>query len=166
MDAPPPLHAGIVWSSLFSKPTFSWDDIARIRRTTDLPIILKGICHADDARRAAAEGVDAIACSNHGGRQANGGLPAIGHLEEVLDGVSSAGLPVTFDSGVRDGVDILRVVGLGATLAGIGRPYVYGLTIGGAEGVEHVVRSMLAEADLTMAADCLTSLADLRVVKR
>lgn len=162
VDNPPPLHAGIVWSSLFSKPTFSWDDIARIRRLTELPIILKGICHTEDARRAAAEGVDAIACSNHGGRQANGGLPAIDHLEGVLD----AGLPVTFDSGIRDGVDILRVVGLGATLAGIGRPYVYGLTIGGAAGVEHVVRSMLAEADLTMAADCLTTLADLHIVKR
>ncbi|GAA1077721.1 alpha-hydroxy-acid oxidizing protein [Tsukamurella spumae] len=162
VDAPPPLHAGIVWSSLFSKPTFSWDDVARIRRSTDLPIILKGICHAEDARRAAAEGVDAIACSNHGGRQSNGGLPAISHLEGVLD----AGLPVTFDSGIRDGVDILRVVGLGATLAGIGRPYVHGLTIGGQEGVEHVVRSLLAEADLTMAADCFTTLADLHVVKR
>ncbi len=162
VETPPPLHAGIVWSSLFSKPTFSWDDVARIRRITDLPIILKGICHAEDARRAATEGVDAIACSNHGGRQANGGLPAVSHLEGVLD----AGLPVTFDSGVRDGVDILRVVGLGATLAGIGRPYVYGLTLGGAAGVEHVLRSMLAEADLTMAADCLTTLADLHVVKR
>ncbi|GAA1086854.1 alpha-hydroxy-acid oxidizing protein [Tsukamurella strandjordii] len=161
-DTPPPLHAGIVWSSLFSKPTFSWDDVARIRRLTDLPIILKGICHTEDARRAAAEGIDAIACSNHGGRQANGGLPAISHLEGVLD----AGLPVTFDSGIRDGVDILRVVGLGATLAGIGRPYVYGLTIGGAAGVEHVIRSLLAEADLTMAADCLTTLADLAVVRR
>ncbi|MCA0158996.1 alpha-hydroxy-acid oxidizing protein [Tsukamurella sp. M9C] len=162
VDNPPPLHAGIVWSSLFSKPTFSWDDVARIRRITDLPIILKGICHAEDARKAATEGVDAIACSNHGGRQANGGLPAVSHLEGVLD----AGLPVTFDSGVRDGVDVLRVVGLGATLAGIGRPYVYGLTLGGAAGVEHVLRSMLAEADLTMAADCLTTLADLHVVKR
>lgn len=162
VDAPPPLHAGIVWSSLFSKPTFSWDDVARIRRLTDLPVIVKGICHAEDARRAATEGVDAIACSNHGGRQANGGLPAVSHLEGVLE----AGLPVTFDSGIRDGVDILRVVGLGATLAGIGRPYVYGLTIGGAAGVEHVVRSMLAEADLTMAADCLTTLADLDVVHR
>ncbi|TWS18399.1 lactate 2-monooxygenase [Tsukamurella asaccharolytica] len=162
VEKPPPLHAGIVWSSLFSKPTFSWEDVARIRRLTDLPIILKGICHAEDARKAATEGVDAIACSNHGGRQANGGLPAVSHLEGVLD----AGLPVTFDSGVRDGVDVLRVVGLGATLAGIGRPYVYGLTLGGAAGVEHVLRSMLAEADLTMAADCLTSLADLHVVRR
>ncbi|BDD82540.1 putative L-lactate 2-monooxygenase [Tsukamurella pulmonis] len=162
VENPAPLHAGVVWSSLFSKPTFSWEDIARIRRVTDLPIILKGICHAEDARRAATEGIDAIACSNHGGRQANGGLPAISHLEGVLE----AGLPVTFDSGVRDGVDILRVVGLGATLAGIGRPYVYGLTLGGAAGVEHVLRSMLAEADLTMAADCMTTLADLHVVKR
>lgn len=161
-DSPPPLHAGIVWSSLFSKPTFGWDDVARIRRLTDLPIILKGICHGEDARRAATEGVNAIACSNHGGRQANGGLPAISHLESIVE----AGLPVTFDSGIRDGVDVLRAVGLGATLVGIGRPYVYGLTLGGAEGVEHVVRSILAEADLTMAANCFTRLADLEVVKR
>jgi lactate 2-monooxygenase len=154
-----PLHAGLVWSSLFSKPTFGWEDVARIRRLTELPIILKGICHPEDAALAAAAGVDAIACSNHGGRQANGGIPAIAHLEGVL----AAGLPVTFDSGIRDGVDILRVVGLGATLAGIARPYVYGLAIGGQAGVEHVIRCLLAEADLTMAADCVASLADLRI---
>ncbi|MDF0531321.1 alpha-hydroxy-acid oxidizing protein [Tsukamurella sp. 8F] len=162
-DAPAPQHAGIVWASLFSKPTFSWEDVARIRRLTDLPIVLKGICHPGDARRAAAEGVDAIACSNHGGRQANGGIPAIAHLADVIE---ASGLPVTFDSGVRDGVDILRVVGLGAVLAGIARPYVYGLALGGREGVVHVVRSMLAEADLTMAADCYASISELEVVKR
>lgn len=154
-----PLHAGLVWSSLFSKPTFGWDDIARIRRRTDLPIILKGICHADDAARAAKEGISAIACSNHGGRQANGAIPAIRHLEGVL----AAGLPVTFDSGIRDGIDILRVIGLGASLAGIARPYVYGLALGGQGGVEHVVRSLLAEADLTMAANCYPSLGELRI---
>ncbi|MFC7752373.1 alpha-hydroxy-acid oxidizing protein [Tsukamurella soli] len=161
-ENPAPLHAGIVWSSLFSKPTFGWEDVARIRRLTDLPIVLKGICHPDDARRAAAEGVDAVACSNHGGRQANGGLPAIGHLPDVI---AASGLPVVFDSGIRDGVDVLRVLGLGATLAGIGRPYVYGLALGGADGVAHVVRSLLAEADLTMAADCFARIADLQVVE-
>src|SRR5699024_8958195 len=116
-----------------------------------------------DARRAEAEGVDVIACSNHGARQANGGLPAVSHLEEIIKAVN---IPVTFDSGVRDGVDILRILGLGAALTGIGRPYVYGLALDGQQGVEHVVQSLLAEADLTMAVNGLSSIDALEVVKR
>lgn len=158
-----PLEAGALWASVFEDPTFSWQDVARIREMTELPILIKGICHPDDARRAEAEGVDVIACSNHGARQANGGLPAVSHLEEIIKAVN---IPVTFDSGVRDGVDILRILGLGAALTGIGRPYVYGLALDGQQGVEHVVQSLLAEADLTMAVNGLSSIDALEVVKR
>lgn len=156
------LRAGRVWSTLFSDPHFTWDNIAHIRELTSLPIVLKGICDSEDARRAKDAGVDVIACSNHGGRQANGGIPAIEHLAAIVDAVD--GLPVTFDSGVRDGVDILRALALGATAVGIGRPYVYGLAIGGRAGATHVVRSLLAEADLTMSIDCYSTLAELSVV--
>jgi isopentenyl diphosphate isomerase/L-lactate dehydrogenase-like FMN-dependent dehydrogenase len=113
----------------------------------------------DDAARARQLGVDVIACSNHGGRQANGGVPAICHLETVLD--AAGDLPVTFDSGIRDGVDVLRAIGLGAALVGIGRPYAYGLAVGGREGLRTVVSQILAEADLTMAVDCYTDLTQL-----
>lgn len=157
------LRAGHVWSTLFSDPKFTWDSIAHLRETTSLPIVLKGICDPGDARRAKDAGVNVIACSNHGGRQANGGIPAIEHLPAILDAVD--GLPVTFDSGIRDGVDILRALALGATAVGIGRPYVYGLAIGGRDGATHVVRSLLAEADLTMAIDCYADLSELSVTR-
>ncbi|MGF2952870.1 alpha-hydroxy-acid oxidizing protein, partial [Mycobacterium sp. THU-M116] len=92
-----------------------------------------------------------IYCSNHGGRQANGGLPALDSLREVVE--AADGLPVLFDSGVRSGADVVKALALGATAVGVGRPYAYGLALGGADGVVHVLRMMLAEADLIMAVD-------------
>jgi lactate 2-monooxygenase len=114
-------------------------------------LILKGICHPDDARRAKDAGVDGIYCSNHGGRQANNGIPALDCLAGVLE--AAAGLPVLFDSGIRSGADIIKALALGATAVGIGRPYAYGLALGGDDGIVHVLRSLLAEADLLMAVD-------------
>jgi lactate 2-monooxygenase len=97
--------------------------------------------------------------SNHGGRQANGGLPSLDCLPGV---VAAAGdLPVLFDSGVRSGADIIKALAMGATAVGIGRPYAYALAVGGVDGVVHVLRSMLAEADLIMAVDGYPSRKDL-----
>lgn len=153
-----PQGAVLQWVSLFGNP-LTWDDLPWLRSLTTLPLILKGICHADDARRARDEGVDGIYCSNHGGRQANGGLPAIDCLPEVV--AAADGLPVLFDSGIRSGSDIVKALALGATAVGIGRPYAYGLALGGVDGVVHVLRALLAEADLTMAVDGYPTLADL-----
>ena len=127
--------------------------------TSTLPLLVKGIQHPDDVRRARDVGVDGIYCSNHGGRQANGGIPAIDCLPEVV--AAADGLPVLFDSGIRSGADIVKALALGATAVGVGRPYVYGLALGGIDGVVHVLRSLLAEADLIMAIDGYPSLADL-----
>ena len=103
--------------------------------------------------------MDGIYVSNHGGRQANGGLPALDILPEV---VAAAGeLPVLFDSGVRSGADVIKALALGATAVGIGRPYVYGLALGGEAGLVHVLRTILAEADLIMAVDGYPTIADL-----
>lgn len=136
------------WATTFGK-VLTWNDIAWFKSITRLPIVLKGICHPDDARRAVDHGVDAIYCSNHGGRQANGGIAAIDMLADV---VTAAGdRPILFDSGVRSGSDVIKALALGATAVGIGRPYAYGLAIGGAKGAAHVLRSILAEADLLMA---------------
>jgi lactate 2-monooxygenase len=140
-----------LWASLFGNPTMTWDDLAWFRSMTSLPILLKGICDPDDAKRAIDGGMDGVVCSNHGGRQANGGIPAIECLEAVVTAAGDA--PVVFDSGVRSGVDVLKALGLGATAVAVGRPYVHGLAVAGQRGVEHVVRSLLAEADLTMAVD-------------
>ena len=146
------------WVQIFGNP-LTWDDLPWLRSLTTLPLIVKGICHPDDARRAIDGGVDGIYCSNHGGRQANGGMPAIDCLPGVVE--AADGLPVLFDSGIRSGADIVKALALGATAVGIGRPYAYGLALGGVDGVVHVLRSLLAEADLIMAVDGYPTLKDL-----
>ena len=153
-----PAAAILNWVQLFGNP-LTWDDLPWLRSITTLPLIVKGICHPDDARRAIDGGVDGIYCSNHGGRQANGGLPALDMLPDVVE--AAGGVPVLFDSGVRSGADVIKALALGATAVGIGRPYAYGLAIGGPAGIVHVLRAILAEADLIMAVDGYPRLADL-----
>jgi isopentenyl diphosphate isomerase/L-lactate dehydrogenase-like FMN-dependent dehydrogenase len=154
-----PTSAVLTWTQIFGNP-LTWDDLEWLRSLTRLPLILKGICHPDDARRAKDAGVDGLYCSNHGGRQANGGLPALDCLPGVVE--AADGLPVLFDSGVRSGADVVKALALGATAVGIGRPYAYGLALGGVDGIVHVLRTILAEADLIMAVDGYPTLADLR----
>ncbi len=146
------------WAPLFGN-SLTWEDLAWLRSITKLPLILKGVCHPEDVRRARDAGVDGIYCSNHGGRQANGGLPALDCLPAVVE--AADGLPVLFDSGVRSGADVIKAIALGASAVGIGRPYVWGMALDGADGVVHVLRSILAEADLIMAVDGYRTLADL-----
>ncbi|MFI5813594.1 alpha-hydroxy-acid oxidizing protein [Streptomyces sp. NPDC051643] len=153
-----PKAAVALWARTFGNP-LTWDDLPWLRSLTDLPLILKGLCHPDDFRRAKDGGVDGIYCSNHGGRQANGGLPALDVLPAVVG--AADGTPVLFDSGVRTGADIIKAVALGATAVGVGRPYAYGLAHGGEAGIVHVLRALLAEADLLMAVDGYPALADL-----
>jgi lactate 2-monooxygenase len=145
------------WAMVFGDPRLSWDDLPWLRSLTSLPLLLKGICAPEDARRAADGGVDGLWCSNHGGRQANGGLPALDCLPGVVD--AAGAVPVIFDSGVRSGADVAIALALGARAVAIGRPYAYGLAVGGQAGIEHVLRSMLAELDLIMAVDGYPSVA-------
>jgi lactate 2-monooxygenase len=154
-----PAAAAIRWSQLVGK-VLTWDQLPWLRSLTKLPLILKGICHPDDARRAIDAGIDGIYCSNHGGRQANGGIPAIDLLPGIVEACGK--VPVLFDSGVRSGSDIVKALAMGASAVGIGRPYVYGLALAGTDGVIHVLKSLLAEADLLMAIDGLPTLAALR----
>ena len=151
--------ATLMWGSVFGE-VLTWDSLAWLRQTTKLPIVLKGICHEDDARKAADHGIDAIYCSNHGGRQANGGIAAIDMLPGVVKGAGDT--PVLFDSGVRSGTDMIKAIALGATAVGVGRPYAYGLALGAEEGAAHVLRCMLAEADLLMAVNGYPSLKAVR----
>lgn len=146
------------WTQVFGNP-LTWDDLPWLRSLTTLPLIVKGLCHPEDVRRAKDGGVDGIYCSNHGGRQANGGLPALDALPGVVE--AADGMPVLFDSGIRSGADVVKALALGASAVGIGRPYAYGLALGGDDGVTHVLRSVLAEADLIMAVDGYPTLADL-----
>ncbi|MGH9747430.1 MAG: alpha-hydroxy-acid oxidizing protein [Candidatus Acidiferrales bacterium] len=156
-----PQAAILRWARVFSNP-LTWDDLPWLRSLTKLPLLLKGICHPDDARRAIDGGADGIYCSNHGGRQANGGIAAIDMLPDVVKAAGNT--PVLFDSGVRSGSDVVKALAMGATAVGIGRPYVYGMALDGTDGVVHVLRSILAEADLLMAIDGYPTIADLRNV--
>ena len=151
--------AALMWALGFSDPGLSWDDLAWLRSLTKLPLLLKGICHPDDVRRAIDGGVDAIYCSNHGGRQANGGAAAVDMLPAVVQ--AAGDVPVIFDSGVRSGEHIVKALALGARAVGIGRPYAYALAGGGEDGIVHLLRSLLAEADLLMAVDGYPTIADL-----
>ena len=148
-----------LWAGSFGNPRLGWDDLAWIRSLTDLPMLVKGICHPDDARRAIDLGIDGIYVSTHGGRPANGGLAALDALPGV---VAAAGdHPVIFDSGIRSGPDVITAMALGARAVAIGRPYAYALAVGGQTGIEHLVRCLLAELDLTMAIDGYPVLRDI-----
>lgn len=156
---PDPGTVVMTWVGTFGHPV-TWDDLPWLRSLTSLPIVVKGICHPDDARRALDEGVNGIYCSNHGGRQANGGGAALDWLPDVVAAVDGRG-PVVFDSGVRTGADVVKALALGADAVAIGRPYVYALALGGVTGAVHQVRALQAEADLVMAVDGYPTLADL-----
>lgn len=142
--------AVLAWVGLFGNPELSWPDLAMLREWTRLPILVKGICHPDDARAALDHGVDAMVVSNHGGRQVDGARAALDCLPDVVAAVGERA-PVLLDSGVRCGADVLIALALGARAVLLGRPWVYGLGLAGQQGVEHVLRSVLGDLDLTLA---------------
>ncbi|OXM73703.1 MULTISPECIES: lactate 2-monooxygenase [Amycolatopsis] len=148
------------WVSLFTGTDHSWDQLPFLREHWDGPIVLKGIQHVDDARRAVDAGMDGIVVSNHGGRQVDG---AIGSLEALPPIATAVGdrIEVLFDSGVRTGADILKALALGAKAVLVGRPWVYGLGHAGEDGVRHVLRSLLADLDISLALTGHHSIAEL-----
>lgn len=134
----------------YSNPAITWNDLKVLRGYTSLPIVLKGILHPDDARLAIDYGVDGIIVSNHGGRQVDGSISTLAALPGIVKVVDRK-IPVIMDSGIRGGADVFKAIALGATAVGIGRPYVYGLSIAGERGVYEVLRNLLADFELTMA---------------
>ena len=141
---------------VFGNPGLSWEDLATLRDVTSLPILLKGILHPDDAREARERGIDGVVVSNHGGRQVDGAIASIDALPPIAGAVGEE-LAVLLDSGVRSGADAVKALALGADAVLLGRPYLWGMALEGAEGVEKVLRYLLAELDLTMALAGATS---------
>ncbi|MEU9489242.1 lactate 2-monooxygenase [Streptomyces decoyicus] len=135
---------------MFADPAKTWPDLAFLRGNWDGPIVLKGILHPEDALRAAEAGMDGVVVSNHGGRQVAGSVGAADALPRVVEAAADR-LTVLFDSGIRTGDDIFKALALGAKSVLVGRPYAYGLGLDGQAGVEHVIRCLLAELDLTLA---------------
>lgn len=155
-----PMKAVQKFVNIYSNPALKWDDLAFLRKHTKLPVLLKGIMHAEDARKALDFGMDGIIVSNHGGRQVDGSLSTIDALPGVVTAVNGK-VPVLLDSGVRGGADVFKALALGAKAVCIGRPYVYGLTLAGQAGVVEVIRNLMADFDLTMGLAGCKSIAEI-----
>jgi lactate 2-monooxygenase len=138
------------FTNIYSRPSIAWEHLPFLREHTDLPIVLKGILHADDAVRAIDAGIDAIVVSNHGGRQVDGAIGTLEALPAIAAAVDGR-IPILLDSGIRGGADAFKAIALGARAVLIGRPYVYGLGIAGYRGVREVIENFTADFELTMA---------------
>ena len=156
LDTPPEESAQAMqlavrrWVELFGNPTLGWSDLSLLRQWTRVPVLVKGICHPDDARAALDHGADGLVVSNHGGRQVDGARAALDCLPGVLATVGGRA-PVLLDSGIRCGADVLIALALGARAVLLGRPWIYGLGLAGQRGVEHVLRVLLGDLDLALA---------------
>jgi lactate 2-monooxygenase len=148
------------YTQIFGDLSLTWDDLPFLRQHWHGPIVLKGILSAADAVRAADAGMDGIIVSNHGGRQVDGAIAALDALPAVAEAAGDR-LTVLFDSGIRCGADMLKALALGARAVLLGRPYVYGLGLGGEAGVRHVLRALRNDFELTMRLAGLASLAEL-----
>ena len=155
-----PAAAVALWGSIFANPALTWDSLRFLREHTQLPIILKGILHPEDAARALDAGVDGIIVSNHGGRQVDGAIAALDALAPVLEVVKGR-VPVLFDSGIRCGADALKALALGAKAVLLGRLYIWGLAVAGEAGVRDVVLNFLSDLDITFGLCGFNSLREL-----
>lgn len=137
------------FASCFSNPASTWNDFSVIRDSTNLPVIVKGILHPGDARKAVENGADGIIVSNHGGRQCDGAAGALDVLEDIVNEVGEEA-EILFDSGIRRGADVFKAIALGAKAVLFGRPYAYALALAGEHGVMEVTANLLADVDLTL----------------
>jgi isopentenyl diphosphate isomerase/L-lactate dehydrogenase-like FMN-dependent dehydrogenase/catechol 2,3-dioxygenase-like lactoylglutathione lyase family enzyme len=152
LPAPPekdPAAAARYFLAVVSNPALTWDDLAWLRRQTRLPILLKGILHPEDARRAVELGVEGVIVSNHGGRQVDGAVASLDALPAVVEAVDGRAA-VLFDGGIRRGTDVFKALALGARAVLLGRPYCWGLAVGGEQGVREVLLNLLADVELTL----------------
>jgi len=145
---------------VFSRSSLTWKNLEFVRKRTKLPILVKGIQHPDDAELAIKHGMDGVIVSNHGGRQLDRAVGSLDALPAIVAAVNDR-VPILFDSGIRSGSDILIALALGAQAVLVGRPWVYGLAVGGAQGAEAVLRNLIAELDLNLGLSGRTTVAGL-----
>ena len=155
-----PQAAILRYIQIFGDLSLTWEDIPFLQEHWHGPIVLKGILSVADAQRAAQAGVAGIVVSNHGGRQVDGAIAALDALPAIAQAVGSK-LAVLFDSGIRGGADMIKALALGAQAVLIGRPYVYGLALGGEAGVRHVLRALRNDFELTMRLAGMATLSEL-----
>ena len=145
--------------SASTDPSMTWRDLGWLRSLSPLPIVLKGVLHPDDARRAADEGVDAVVVSNHGGRQLDGAIASLDALPAIA-AAAGGQLEVLLDGGIRRGTDVLTALALGARAVLLGRPVLWGLAVGGEAGAARVLSLLRDEVDLALALTGCTSPAE------
>jgi isopentenyl diphosphate isomerase/L-lactate dehydrogenase-like FMN-dependent dehydrogenase len=138
-------------------PNLTWDFVRRLKDSTKMKLVLKGIVTREDAALCVEHGVDGIIVSNHGGRAEESGRSTIESLSEVIEAVSGR-IPVLIDGGFRRGTDIFKALALGAKAVGVGRPYIWGLSAFGQPGVEKVLDILRLEFDLIMRQAGVTSI--------
>jgi len=149
--APPADDRSRAWASPIASANLTWDDLAWIRAAAPgLPLLLKGVVRADDARQAVDRGIDGLWVSNHGGRQLDGAVATLDALAEVRAAAGDR-CAIVLDGGIRRGTDAIKALALGADAVAIGRSQMYGLAAGGTDGVQRVVELLRAELDLAMA---------------
>ena len=154
-----PAGAVMFWTQVFGK-MLTWADLPWLRSLTKLPLLLRGFATPTTSAGPSTGALTASIARTTAARQANGGIGCLDMLPAVVEAAGKT--PVLFDSGVRTGSDVVKALALGATAVGIGRPYAWGLALAGADGIAHVLRCLLAEADLLMAIDGYPTIADLR----
>jgi isopentenyl diphosphate isomerase/L-lactate dehydrogenase-like FMN-dependent dehydrogenase len=162
LPAPPerdPAAAARHFLAVVSNPALTWNDLAWLREPTRLPILVKGVLHPDDARKAVECGVAGVIVSNHGGRQVDGAVASLDALPAVVDAIAGR-VEVLFDGGIRRGADVFKAMALGARAVLLGRPYCYGLAVGGEAGVREVLRNLLADSELTLGLSGCASFAE------
>ncbi|MGY4793851.1 alpha-hydroxy acid oxidase [Lysinibacillus fusiformis] len=142
-------------------PTLNWAHVRELKKRTNLPILLKGILHPEDAKLAIDNGIDGIIVSNHGGRQLDGVIGSLDALPAIAEAVNGQ-IPIILDSGVYRGMDALKALALGADAVAIGRPFVYGLALEGQQGVEKVMTNLYDELKVSIALAGATSVKGLR----
>lgn len=138
------------WCGGLLQAAAGWDDVAWLRRLTDLPLLLKGVLHPDDARQARALGADALIVSNHGGRVLDGAVSTAWALPRIADALHGE-LPLLVDGGIRRGTDVVKALALGACAVLIGRPYAMALAAAGPQGVAHALRLLRDELEIALA---------------
>jgi L-lactate dehydrogenase (cytochrome) len=138
------------WIGANFDPSITWDDVDWVRTNWDGPLIIKGILEPDEARAAVTNGVDGIVVSNHGGRQLDGASSTARALPSIAEAVDGK-LPILVDGGVRSGLDVVRMIALGADFVLIGRAWAYALASRGEAGVTHVLKLIEAEMRVAMA---------------
>jgi 4-hydroxymandelate oxidase len=150
---------GAIYSEVL-EPRLTWKDVEWLRGVAKVPVLLKGVLDAEDAKRAAEAGVDGLIVSNHGARNLDTVPATVTALPRVAEAVNGR-IPILLDGGVRRGTDVLKALALGASAVAVGRPYLYGLAVDGSAGVSRIVQILRTEFEMAMALTGRTSIASI-----